>query len=78
MSIVTMTGAFQSDVRSAVRLLGKSRGFAAIAVLTLGCGLALCITAFAIANAYLFRALPYPAADRLYTAGYAPPDRARL
>ena len=35
----------------------------------------LCIAA-AVANAYLLRTLPYPAADRLYTVEYAPPRRA--
>jgi putative ABC transport system permease protein len=58
-----------------IRLLQRSRGFAAIAILILGCGLMLCITAFAVANAYLLRTLPYPAADRLYTVEYAAPGQ---
>lgn len=58
-----------------IRLLRHARGFAAIAILILGCGLMLCITAFAVANAYLLRTLPYPAADRLYTVEYAAPGQ---
>jgi predicted permease len=36
-------------------------------VLTLGAGFALGLTVLAVVNAYMIRALPYPAADRLYS-----------
>jgi predicted permease len=58
-----------------LRSLAQARGFTITAVLTLGVGLALCLIVAAVANAYLFRPLPYPAADRLYNVQYAPPDQ---
>jgi predicted permease len=64
-----------SELRAAVRALGHARGFTAIAVATLGLGLALSITIFTIVNAYLIRPLPYPAADRLYDVQYAAPGQ---
>lgn len=57
-----------------LRSLAQARGFTVTAVLTLGVGLALCVIVAAVANAYLFRPLPYPAADRLYNIQYAPPN----
>lgn len=57
-----------------LRSLAQARGFTLTAVLTLGVGLALCLIVAAVANAYLFRPLPYPAADRLYSIQYAPPN----
>ena len=64
-----------SDLRASVRALGRARGFTAIAIGTLGVGLALCLAAFTITNAYVLRALPYPDADRLYNVRYAPPGQ---
>ncbi len=61
------------DLRSAARSLASSRGFTATAVATLGAGLALCIAVMAVLNAYVVRALPYPAADRLYRLDYGVP-----
>jgi predicted permease len=58
----------------ALRSLGQARGFTLTAILTLGAGLALCLIVAAVANAYLFRPLPYPAADRLYNIQYAAPN----
>ena len=57
-----------------LRSLARARGFTVTAILTLGIGLALCVIVAAVANAYLFRPLPYPAADRLYNIQYAPPN----
>lgn len=57
-----------------LRSLSRARGFTVTAVLTLGVGLALCVVVAAVANAYLFRPLPYPAADRLYSIQYAAPN----
>jgi predicted permease len=58
-----------------LRSLAQARGFTFTTVFTLGAGLALCLIVAAVANAYLVRPLPYPAADRLYTIQYAPPDQ---
>jgi putative ABC transport system permease protein len=59
------------DLRHTLKTLRQSAGFTALAVLTLGVGLALCITVLSVANAYVIRGLPYPAADRLYRVDYA-------
>lgn len=52
-------------------MLRHARGFTGVAVVTLGFGLTLCVTAFTVVNAYLLRTLPYPAAERLYNVRYA-------
>ena len=44
-------------------------------MLTLAVGLTLCTTAMVVLKAYLFSALPYPAAERLYTVRYGPPGQ---
>jgi putative ABC transport system permease protein len=67
--------AFVSDLRGAIRALAAARRFAAIAILTLAVGLALCVSVLAVVNAYVVRALPYPAADRLYRVDYAAPGQ---
>ena len=63
------------DLRAAIRALIAARGFAAIAISTLSSGLALAVVTLAVVNAYVFRSLPYPAADRLYRVDYAPPNQ---
>ena len=68
-----MQNAFISDVRFAVRTLRRAPGFTAVAVGTLGAGIALCGTVAVLLNAYLVRGLPYPASDRLFNLVYATP-----
>ncbi|HJU42649.1 MAG TPA: ABC transporter permease [Vicinamibacterales bacterium] len=58
-----------------LRSLAQARGFTLTTVFTLGGGLALCVIVAAVANAYLVRPLPYPAADRLYSIQYAPSNQ---
>lgn len=60
------------DLRLAWRGLCRTPGFTCTVILSLALGLALITIMFAIANAYLVRALPYPAGDRLYHVRYAP------
>lgn len=67
-----------SDVRSSIRSLARARGFTAMAIVTLGLGMALCATTLAVLDAYLLRDLSYPGADRLYwirigQPGHRPP-----
>jgi len=65
--------AFTSDLRVAMRTLSRAPGFAVAAIGTLGLGMATTIAALLLVKAYLFTALPYPAANRLYDVRYATP-----
>ena len=47
------------DLRQAVRILAKARGFAAITVLTLGLGMAAATVMFSVLNAVVLQPLPY-------------------
>jgi hypothetical protein len=53
------------DVRFALRSLRKQPGFVVAALVTLGVGIGANVAMFSVANLALFRALPFPEADRL-------------
>jgi predicted permease len=55
-----------TDVRVVLRGWRRSPGFSATIVITLVLGVGLASAIFAFADGYLFRPLPFPAADRLY------------
>ena len=54
------------DLRFALRLFARQRGFFVVAVLTLALGVGLTATIFSVADGVLFRAFPYPNPDRLF------------
>src|SRR5262245_19608502 len=65
-------GDLARDLRLGARALRRTPGFTLAAAASLALGLALSATTLAVVNAYLLRAMAYPAARRLYHVVYAP------
>jgi len=63
-----------SDVQFAFRILRKTPGFTAVAVLSLALGIGANTAMFSVADAILFRPLPVPGAGRIVTVSDAAPD----
>ena len=56
---------FWKDIQFAMRALGKSPGFAFIAIVTLALGMAVNTTVFSVINGILLRPLPVPNAEQM-------------
>lgn len=55
----------RQDVRIGLRLLGRSPGFATVAIVTLALGIGANTAIYSVLDTLLLRPLPYPEADRL-------------
>ncbi len=57
------------DLRYALRSLGKSKGFTAVAILTLALGIGVNAAIFTLTNAVLFKGFPFDQNQRIYYLG---------
>ncbi|HUE85723.1 MAG TPA: ABC transporter permease [Vicinamibacterales bacterium] len=63
--LASVADEFRQDVRMGLRLLGKSPGFAAVAIVTLALGIGANTAIYSVLDTLLLRPLPYPESHRL-------------
>ncbi len=68
---------FLNDIRFAFAVLRRQPGFAAVVIVTLALGIGANTALFSVADAVLFRPLPYRAPDRLVALWETTPRKAR-
>ncbi|HYL75558.1 MAG TPA: ABC transporter permease [Bryobacteraceae bacterium] len=61
---------FGQDLRYGLRLMARSKGFTAVAVLSLALGIGANTAIFSVLDALLLKRLPVPHPEQLYTFGY--------
>jgi len=66
--------ALWQDLRYGARLLVRSPGFAAVAILTLAVGIAAATAAFSVTNAFLWRSLPFDRPENLVHVWQTDPE----
>jgi putative ABC transport system permease protein len=70
--------ALRQDLRYAARLMRKSPGFTAIAILTLAGGVGASSAVFSLINSILIKPLPYPESDRIILPSLVSPPGINL
>jgi len=65
---VSLRDDFRADLRQGLRLLGRAPAVTGVVLCTLGIAIGGTVTAFSITDAWLFRPLHFPSADRLVVA----------
>ncbi len=77
-TIDSAIGAIAQDAKFALRSFAKTRGFTALAMLTLALGIGSSTAVFSLIDAILLRPLPYPHAERIVLPWRMPPPGVNL